>query len=342
MTARSVLVTGATGYIAKHLVLQLLNAGHSVVGSARSLSREGELRDAMAAHLEDASALDRLSVVALDLNSDDGWDAAMQGIDVVMHTASPFPLGQPKNEDDLIRPAVDGALRAAKAANRAGIGRIIMTSSSAAVLSTDLPPGKTVHDEEDWTDLTHPGATAYVKSKTMAERAVWDWQASHAPDMDITMINPVFVLGPPLDRNFGSSVDVIERMLKGKDPMVPDIGFPCVDVRDIALMHIRAMERPESIGQRIIGSEDTYPMADMGKLLKQDHPDRRVATRVAPNLLMRGLALFDPTIRSIVPLLGKREMISSQKAKDVLGMEFRNAGQSIRETGAYLVENRLV
>jgi dihydroflavonol-4-reductase len=338
---KTVLVTGATGYIAKHLVLQLLEGGYSVVGSARSTSRETELRDAVAPHLTDPSALDRLRVVALDLSSDSGWDAAMDGVDVLMHTASPFPLAQPKNEQDTIRPAVDGAMRAVKAARAAGISRVIMTSSCAAIMSSELRDGQTAFDETNWTDLTHPTATAYVKSKTMAEQAVWDWHKTEAPDMQITMINPGFVQGPPLDKNFGTSIQVIERLLAGKDPMVPNFGFPCVDVGDIALMHIRAMERDESIGKRFAGVERFMWFIDMARVLKADHPTLKIATRQAPNFVVRMLSLFDPSIRSIVPILGRRDEVSATQATDVLGMEFQDSSQSVRKAADYLVDNKL-
>lgn len=339
---QTVLVTGATGYIAKHLVLQLLNAGYDVTGSARSLSREAELRAALAPHLTDPGALDRLRMVALDLTRDDGWEAAMAGADVLMHTASPFPLTQPKNEEETIRPAVDGALRAVRAAQAAGVWRVIMTSSTVAIVNADPPAGEPAYDENDWTDLNHPAATAYVKSKTMAERAVWDWQTKDAPEMQITMINPAFVQGAPLDTHFGTSVRVIERLLKGRDPMLPNFGFPCVDVRDIALMHLRAMERPESIGKRFAGAERFIWFSEMAGLLKADHPERKIATRIAPDLLVRFLSLFDRSIRTILPVLGQHQEVSNAQARAILGIEFRDTRQSVRETGAYLIDNDLV
>ncbi|MFT4961353.1 MAG: dihydroflavonol-4-reductase [Paracoccaceae bacterium] len=339
---QTVLVTGATGYIAKHLVLQLLNGGYTVVGSARSTTREQELRAALTPHLTDPAALDRLRVVALDLNSDDGWNAAMLGIDVLMHTASPFPMTMPENEQDIIRPAVEGAMRAVKAAKAAGVTRVIMTSSTVAITNSELPEGRDSLNESDWSDLTGPGATAYLKSKTMAERAVWDWQTADAPDMQITMINPSFVLGAPLDSNFGTSIDVIDRLMRGKDPMLPDIGFPCVDVRDIALMHIRAMETPDSIGKRFIGVDRYLTFVDIAGLLKADHPTRKIPSRVAPNFLIRLMAIFDKAIRSIIPMLGKHENVSGARAQSLLGMEFRDVRQAIRDSGAYLVDNRLL
>lgn len=340
--SQTVLVTGATGYIAKHLIVQLLNAGYTVRGSVRSVARDAELRDAVAQHLSDPSALDRLSVVALDLTQDAGWSAAMDGVDVLMHTASPFPLTQPKDENDVIRPAVDGAMRAVTAARDAGITRVIMTSSIAAIMYAPLPSGRTTYDETDWTDLTHPGATPYVTSKTLAERAVWDWQASEAPEMQITMINPTFVQGAPLDAHFGTSVDVVKRLLKGKDPMLPRIGFSCVDVQDIALMHLRALERPESIGKRFIGSDRFLWFHEMAHLLKTQHPDYKIPMRVAPNPMIRFLALFDPSIRTILPDLGRTHAVSADQAKEILGMEFRDTQTSIQEAGAFLVNHNLV
>ena len=340
--SQTVLVTGATGYIAKHIVLQLLNAGYAVKGSARSKNRETELRSALEPHLTDPTALDKLSIVELDLSHDAGWDAAMDGVDVVMHTASPFPMTQPKDENETIRPAVDGALRAVKAAQQAGITRVIMTSSTVAVMNTDLPPGRTTYTEEDWSDVTGPLAIPYNKSKTLAEKAVWDWQKSDAPEMQITMINPTFVQGAPLDKNFGTSVDVIERLVKGTDPMLPNIGFPVVDVRDIALMHLRAMERPESIGKRFIGVDRFMWFVEMAEILKAKYPDRKIPTRVAPNFVIRALSLFDASIKTILPQLNKQQDVSGAQARAILGIEFRDTTQSIQDTGAFLIDNKLV
>lgn len=338
----TVLVTGATGYIAKHIVLQLLNEGHTVVGSVRSLSRGAEVRDAVAPHLTDPKGLDRLKIVALDLLRDEGWDAAMDGVDVVMHTASPVPVIQPKDENETIRPAVDGAMRAVQAARRAGVTRVIMTSSIAAVMGCKLAAGQTAYDETNWTDLSRSGLSPYVKSKTLAEKAVWDWQASDAPEMQITMINPAFVMGAPLDAHFASSVTIVTRLFSGKDPMLPRIGFTCVDVGDIARMHLRAMAVPASIGQRFIGAQHFFWYSEIARILQADHPDRRLAKPTAPNFLVRFLALFDPTARRILPTLGRRDPLSADSARKVLGIDFRDTTESIRETGRFLVSNNLV
>ncbi|MFK7753525.1 MAG: NAD-dependent epimerase/dehydratase family protein [Sedimentitalea sp.] len=338
MPQKTVFVTGATGYIAKHIVLQLLNAGHRVVGSSRSVDRLDEMQKALRPHLKDPASLDHMSLVALDLTTDAGWDTAMQGADVMMHTASPVPIRQPKDPQVTIRPAVDGAMRAVRAARAAGIRRVIMTSSIAAVSGTDLPMGKTVYDEDDWTDLNQPRLTPYTQSKTLAERAVWDWQKDEAPEMQITMINPAFVMGPPLDCNFASSIHLIERVLKRMDPMLPRIGFHLVDVRDIAAMHLNAMERDASIGQRFIGTEAFLWFEEIADLLRADHPDLRIAKRRAPNWLMRVMALFDPAIRSVITSLDRNDAMSNARAHDVLGINFHDSAQAVRDTGQFLVK----
>ncbi len=340
---QTVFVTGASGFIAKHIVVRLLNAGYKVVGSVRSLDRSGEVRDAVAPHLESGDDLDaRLRFVALDLGSDDGWEAALEGSDVLMHTASPFPLVQPKNEDEVIRPAVDGALRALKAAKAAGIGRVVITSSTVSITNCALPDGRTAYDERDWTDVSQPDLTPYAKSKTLAEKAAWDFVEQEAPEIALTVINPAFVLGPPLDANYGTSVKVVERILRAKDPMLPQIGFSTVDVRDVAEMHVRALERPETIGKRYAGVDRFLWFHEIAEVLKAAHPDRKIVTRKAPGFVVRVLALFDKAIRGILPDLGQRREVSNARAVADLGMEFIAVEEAVRASGAWLIENEVV
>ncbi|MEE9427414.1 MAG: aldehyde reductase [Paracoccaceae bacterium] len=337
---QTVLLTGSSGFIAKHIALNLLNAGYSVVGSVRSLSRGDEVRAAVAPHLDKGVDLDKnLRFVALDLGRDDGWDAAMEGIDVLMHTASPFPLQAPKDENELIRPAVDGTLRALRAAHKAGITRVVLTSSFAAVMRAKLPAGRTVFDESDWSDPKDPNIDAYSKSKTMAEQAAWAFARDMAPDMALTTINPTMVLGPPLDIHFGGSVEVVQRMLQAKDPMLPRFGLGCVDVRDIAEMHVRAISNPQSEGKRILGIHSFRWFTELTQALKTRFPDRKIVTRQAPDFMVKFLALFDSTIRGIVPDLGKRFDASNERAKKILGMEFISADDSVIATAEFLIDH---
>lgn len=336
------LITGASGYIAKHTVLRFLEAGYEVRGSVRRLERGDEVHAAVAPHVGNDVDLDaQLDFVALDLDSDNGWDEALAGIDVLVHMASPFPIAQPEDENELIRPAVDGTLRALRAAAANGVDRVILTSSAAAITGGPPRPHGTF-DETDWTDLDHPGLTPYIKSKTLAERAAWEFVDNEAPSMRLTVINPVFVLGAPLDDNYGSSMEVIERFLRGKDPAVPAIGFSLVDVGDIAEMHLRAAQRPDTAGERIAGATRGMWFVEMAEILKSAHPDRRIVTRKAPKWLLRLLAIFDKQIASILPSLDRLDELDNAKAVELLDMRFVPPEDSVRSSAAYLVDNELV
>ena len=272
--AETVLLTGVSGFIAKHVALKLLNAGYDVRGTVRRLDRASEVHAALASHLDDHSG--KLSLVQADLESDAGWSKAMAGITAVVHTASPFPITQPKNPQDLIRPAVEGTRRVLSAAAAAGIKRIVLTSSVAAVV--DLAKGEHLQDEADWCDPSKDSATPYEKSKTLAERAAWELAKTRG--LALTTINPGFVLGPPLDEHYGSSLGLVERFLKGKDPMVPPMGLAIVDVRDVAEMHLRALQQPETAGKRYIASAGAMAFVDMARTLKSAlanpaYPDAR-------------------------------------------------------------------
>jgi dihydroflavonol-4-reductase len=318
--SRSVLLTGVSGFIAKRIALDLLDAGHGVRGSLRSLSRADEVRAALRPHLADPASLDRLDFVELDLTRDAGWAEAMAGVTALIHTASPFPMAPPRDENDLIRPAVDGTLRALRAAQGAGVSRVVMTSSVVAI-EGNANVGRRPLTEADWSDLAHPRMTPYYKSKTLAERAAWDFVARH-PEMQLTTINPALVLGRPLDRHFGTSLQLVERVLSGKDPMQPDIGFGIVDVADVSAMHVRALDRPESVGKRYIASGPSATLPEIARHLALRFPDRRIATRVAPTVVLRLLGLFDRSIKTVLPALGAVPVFDNARARRDLGIAF--------------------
>lgn len=329
---QTVLLTGISGFIAKRIAFDLLQAGHTVVGTLRTPAREDEVRAALSAHGLDDGTIARLRFVTLDLTSDAGWPEAMRGVDAVIHTASPFPLAQPKDENDLIRPAVEGTVRVLHAAEAAGVTRVILTSSIEAVMHGAKSGPVT---EADWTDITAPTVSAYTKSKTLAERAAWDFVAQH-PRMQLTTINPGMVLGTPMDRHTGSSVSVIARILRGKDPVVPDIRLPVTDIADVAAAHVAALERPEAAGERFIVADRFVAMPEMARVLKSTFPQRRIATRIAPRPLLRLLALFDPEIRLILPWLDWRATLENQKVRGELGLRITPSEDSIRATGRFL------
>lgn len=333
---KTVLLTGVTGFIAKRVALEFLEAGYAVRGSLRSPDRAEEVRAALRPRLADAAALDRLSFVTLDLLRDEGWAEALAGVDALIHTASPFPLSEPKDPDALIRPAREGALRALRAAQAAGVHRVVLTSSVVAVIYPASPHADRPLTEADWTDPDSPMVGAYAKSKTLAERAAWDFVAEH-PEMQLSTINPGLVAGEPLDSHYGSSLEVVERVLRGRDPMLPNIAFPVVDVADVAAMHLRAAERDAAIGERFIAAEaGTVPMPQIGAWLAEAYPDRRIPTRTAPNWLLKVMGLFDPAVRQLRGQLGYQPRVSSSKAAEILGIDFTPARQALLKSAQWL------
>lgn len=339
---KSVFLTGGSGFIAKHIIRQLLDAGYHVRASVRNGEKADQVVAAVSPHIKETVEIDKmLSFAVLDLTQDTGWTDALKGMGTLIHTASPFPMIQPENPEDLIRPAVDGTTRALAAALAAGVERVIMTSSIVAIAHKRLPAGRFRYIESDWTELNSPLTTAYAISKTKAEKTAWSFVREH-PEIKLTTINPGLVLGPPLDVHIGTSLRVIQRVLSGKDPMVPRLGFPIVDVRDVATMHVRALQTPESIGARFIACERFMWMQDLALILKAEYPDRRIPTRVAPDWIIKLLAKFDRSLRSVVPHLGIEQHFDNTAASEVLGMEFIEARQAIKTSAASLIRDRLI
>ena len=329
---QKILVTGASGFIAKHIVLHLLQAGYHVRGSVRSDKREAELIAAM------PDVDDRLEIIRLDLEQDAGWAKALSGVDALLHTASPVTFEIPKNPEEIIRPAVDGTLRALKAAKAAGVTRVILTSSVSAIVAGHKPAEKTHFDEEDWSDLSSKKPSIYDRSKTLSERAAWEYAAKEG--LALTSINPGLVLGTPLDAEYGASLGFVERVMRGKDPALPNAGFPVVDVQDVAKMHLLAFETPASIGERIIAAAGWYWIKDIAGILKEAYPQRKITKWQAPDLLIRIMALFDKDISQLVPRLGEDESVSNTKAMALLGVEFTDPKTSLL-AAAKVIDARL-
>jgi len=335
-----VLLTGANGYIGRHILLVLLNQDYQVRASVRSLDKTGEIVDALRDHVKDIKLLDsNLSFVKLSLDSDIGWSDAMADIDVLIHSASPFPLVIPANENELIRPAVDGTLRAFKAAKNAGINRIILTSSNAAVFGRDLPKGATEFDETMWTDINHPiGRAAYRKSKTLAERAAWDFVENEAPEFALTVINPSLVIGAPLDNKFGSSMAIIDQLIQGTRRMLPNLRVGIVDVKDVARMHVDSIKMDATKGERILASTGTLSLVEIAKIIKADNPEIKVITRRAPTWFLKLRAIFKKDQKPGLLLVGRPNLISNAKARSLFSFSFISPEVSIIESAKYLIE----
>ncbi|MEX1155379.1 SDR family oxidoreductase [Parvibaculum sp.] len=332
----TVLVTGGSGFIAGHCILQLLDAGHEVRTTVRNLAREPEVRAALKAGGAEPGA--RLSFFAADLTSDKGWTEAAKGCDYALHVASPFPPGVPKDENELIVPARDGALRLLRAARDAGVKRVVLTSSFAAI-GYGHGVRKKPFDETDWTDLDGDDITPYTKSKTIAERAAWDFIAREGNGLELAVVNPVGVLGPVLGPDYSTSIQIVKGLMDGAMPGSPKLGFGLVDVRDVADLHLRAMTDPAANGERFLAiSGDFVWMRDVARLLKErmGKAAGKVPTRQLPNWLVFIAALRMPEVKLLLPELGKEKHATGEKAMRVLGWSPRSWEQSAVDTAESL------
>ena len=332
----TVLVTGISGFLAGHIALLLLQAGYRVRGTVRSAKRATEVVNQLQAHGADPASV---TTCEADLLHDQGWAQAVSGCDYVIHTASPFPDGLPKNEDDLIRPACEGTLRVLKAAHAAGVRRVVLTSSIAA---TNYGAPKPCYDENDWTDVNSRLATPYYTSKTLAEQAAWKF--ARETGIELAVINPSLMLGPLLGTTNGTSVEVVRKLLSGEYPALPRFGMSLVDVRDVADAHLRAMLAPQAAGERFITGGPFYWLKELADQMRRIAPEQtgRVPRYELPNWLVRIFACFDPTTRLITAELGLQKHVSHEKAERLLGWKMRPLDETIRDTIASLVARGLV
>src|SRR5579863_10360757 len=341
-----VLVTGATGFIAQHCMLQLLEAGYDVRGTARSADRSAEVMAILSPHLGDTarSRLDTLEVVAADLTSDEGWQSAVEGCRFVMHVASPLPRGVVKDENELIAPARDGTLRLLRAARDAGVERVVLTSSlSAIVYGNDRSRTFT---EADWSNLDGVRIGAYDKSKTIAERAAWEYMDSvkGSSSMQLVVVNPGLVLGPLLSSDWGTSGEMVKRILDHKVPAIPNINFATVDVRDVASAHVSAMTTPEAAGERFICAEANHSMMEIALILKARYTSQgfKVPTGRLPSFVIRVMAVFDKTVRLALNDLDSSQNVDSTKIRTVLRWQPRGLEEMTTSMADSMIEYGVV
>lgn len=333
----TVLVTGGSGFIASHCILQLLAQGHQVGTTVRNLKRELEVR----AMLKQGGGepADQLRFFAADLTSDAGWPEAVSGCDYVLHVASPFPSTVPRDENELIVPAREGALRVLRASRDAGVKRIVLTSSFAAVGYGQQPQSKPF-DETSWTNVDGEGSTPYVKSKTLAERAAWEFMAREGAALELSVVNPVGIFGPVLGPDFSTSILFVQRLMEGAVPGCPQIRFGVVDVRDVADLHLRAMTRPAAKGERFLAAAgDFMSIQEIATVLKarMGEAAKKVPTRQLPNWLVRLVSLSNREVKQILPELGKHKNATSAKASRLLGWRPRSAEEALVATAESLV-----
>ena len=327
---KKVLVTGATGFIGLHCIAQLLQAGYQVKGSLRSRAREPEIRNALS---KVVNAENRLEICELDLLKDDGWDDAVSGCDYVMHVASPLLDREPKDQDEIIRPAHEGLMRAIKSSVRNKVKRFVMTSSFSAIGYGHV---KDVFDESHWTDTTQK-IGAYNKSKAIAEKAMWDYLDSLKDEekIEAVAINPTLVIGASLSDDVGTSNIFLQKMLDGSYPVVPKVHFGYVTVKDTAKAHVAAMTHPHASGKRFILAERCMWLYEVNKILRK-HGYKKAPIRQAPNLLMKFLALFNNEASAIAGFVGKTKFTNSENAKNILKFSFENVEVGILEIAQQL------
>jgi dihydroflavonol-4-reductase len=334
----TVLVTGGTGFLGAHTIARLLADGHTVRTTIRTLSRSGDVLEML--RTAAAPNADSVSFFAADLTRDAGWAEAVAGADYVIHVASPFPGARPKDENELIVPARDGALRVLRAARDAGVKRVVMTSSFAAI---GYGHGKTerVFTEADWTRLDGADVTPYIRSKAVAERAAWDFVDTEGGGLELTVINPVGIFGPILGPDFSSSINIVRTMLDGGMRVAPPIFTNVVDVRDAADLHVRAMTAPNAAGERFLALSSGGPVSfqRMAAALRAglDEAASQAPRSSSPTWLIRLISLFVPALRELVPQLDVRRRASNQKAIRELGWQPRTVDEVVVATGESLI-----
>lgn len=338
-SGKEVLVTGGSGYLAGWIIAALLKRGAHVRTTVRSLVREDEVRAAVAAHVDPGN---RLSFIEADLLKDEGWERAATGCNHVLHVASPMPVGEFARQD-LVRPAREGTLRVLKAASRAGVQRVVMTSSLNAALPTDGSPNA-ASGEEIWTDLSDKRVSNYTRSKTLAEQDAWEYVRALGGTMELVTVLPAFIQGPLFSKDISGSLELVARLLRGEVSALPQVGFTIVDIRDLVDLHLSAHVSPAANGQRFIAASEFLWMSEIAQLLRDRFgaDAAKVPTRKAPNLAVRLAARFDPSLREIASNLGHRREYSAEKARRMLGWQGRPAAKSIIEGAQSMIEARLV
>ena len=343
LSQKRVLVTGGSGFLGAYCIIELLNGGYQVNTTIRSLAKAPSVKVTLKAGGISESLLESVSFFAADLNADQGWTQAISGCTYILHTASPFPASLPTNEDEVIRPAREGSLRVLKAAKAAGVKRVVLTSSFAAI-AYGHPPQSNPFTEKDWTITTNPSVTPYEKSKALAERAAWDFIHSN-PDLEMSVVNPVGILGPVIDKNLSTSTMLIQRLLNGTVPGCANLEFGLVDVRDVASLHVLAMTASAAAGERFIGcSPPNMSVQELAITLKTRVPDiaKRTKTRLLPDWLIRLVALFDKEIASHAPMLSKKLEATNEKAEKVLGWKPRSKEDAIVATAESMFKLGLI
>lgn len=336
---KKILVTGVSGFIAQHCASQLLSKGYAVKGSVRSKQKQNEIIEGFK---NNNIPIDNLEFCKLDLLNDEGWQEAMQDCDYVFHIASPYAIKVPKDENEMVRPAVEGTLRALKFAQKAGIKRLILTSSIVAMIGEDSQKNK-ILNPNNWTDLNWNEITPYIKSKTKSEKEAWEFIKNQKEEhkIELTTIHPGAVYGPTISNNLsGESMSMMVKLIKGQMPFLPKTAIAVSDVRDVASAHILAIEKEEANNKRLIVTTDkAYSIVELAKIIKKEG-FKKVSTIAAPNWLLHILAHFDTEIKGMIPFVGRNVSTDISLTKKVLGWKPIEISKTVLDT-AYSAKKAL-
>ena len=336
-TGTTVLVTGGTGFVGAHCILQLLQQGYRVKTTIRSLSK----KDKVIEMLKNGGLINfsNLTFFEADLTTDKNWGEAVKDCDFVLHVASPIFLERPKHEDEMICPAVDGTLRVLKAARDTGVRRVVMTSNFGAVGYSHKDKTSLI-TEQSWTDPNEKGLSAYNKSKVLAEKAAWEFMRREGGGLELAVINPMAIFGPSLGPDLSSGFGLLQKVMDGSMKAIPDISLGIVDVRDVADLHLRAMTHPEAKGQRFLAlAGGTLSLLEIAAFLKEKMPEvtKKTSTTPLPTWLVRLLALFNEKAKAIRPLVGIYRNTSNEKARKLLGWKPRSNEEAVLASAESLV-----
>jgi len=336
-----VLVTGATGFVGKWTLTELLKAGYRVRGTLRTQAKAAQVRAAAVAQAGE-EALARLELVETDLLGDTGWAEAMDGVDAVMHVAAAIRGDEPRDASLVVRPAVEGTARVLRFAHAAGIRRCILTSSIATVgYGHGQTTGRRVYTEEHFTDLDNMRWTwAYCIGKTTAERAAWEF--ARANGIGLTTIHPGAIIGPALDDDASISIGMVTGLFDGRTPALPSNGFSIVDVRDVAAMHVAALQDPAAAGERYLATAEYMPFPRVAEILRAAYPDRNITSRHVPDWIIKLMARFGGPTRQIINDIGNEKIFDGSKGEALMGRKYIPARQSILDTAESAIRLGLV
>jgi dihydroflavonol-4-reductase len=331
-----ILVTGASGYVGKWCVVKLLETGYRVRGTIRGESKARQVRDTVAATVG-AEAASRLELVTADILDEKGWPEAMAGVNAVFHVATAVRGDEPKDPNVVIRPAIEGTERVLRFAKEAGIKRVILTSSIATVgYGHGQTSGRRVYDETYSTNLDGMRFTwAYCIGKTKAEQAAWAF--AKANRLDITTIHPGAIIGPALDDDASISVGMVSGLLDNSMPALPSNGYSIIDVRDVADMHVAALEKPEAIGQRYLATAQYMKFPEIAQVLRELYPDRKIVQKTVPDWIMFLMARFGGPVRQIINDIGNEKVFDGSKGERLMGKSYIPARQTIADTAESVI-----